>query len=217
MADYPVVIVPAYQLADPALVEQWKTYVENGGNLVITCRTAQKDRYGRLPEAPFGSMLTPLTGNEMEFYDLLLPQEPGVIQMDGKEYQWNTWGEIIKPAEDAEVWCTYTREFYEGKPAVTFRKVGKGTITYIGVDSHDGMLEKDILKKLYARLDIPVMDLPYGVTLEYRNGMGIVLNYADVPYTFNLPEGSKVLIGSTEIPTAGVLIFATAPETSFKK
>ena len=127
------------------------------------------------------------------------------------------WGEIIKPAEDAEVWCTYTREFYEGKPAVTFRKVGKGTITYIGVDSHDGMLEKDILKKLYARLDIPVMDLPYGVTLEYRNGMGIVLNYADVPYTFNLPEGSKVLIGSTEIPTAGVLVFATAPETSFKK
>ena len=103
LADYPVVIVPAYQLADPALVEQWKTYVENGGNLVITCRTAQKDRYGRLPEAPFGSMLTPLTGNEMEFYDLLLPQEPGVIQMDGKEYQWNTWGEIIKPAEDAEV------------------------------------------------------------------------------------------------------------------
>lgn len=217
LADYPVVIVPAYQLADPALVEQWKTYVENGGNLVITCRTAQKDRYGRLPEAPFGSMLTPLTGNEMEFYDLLLPQEPGVIQMDGKEYQWNTWGEIIKPAEDAEVWCTYTREFYEGKPAVTFRKVGKGTITYIGVDSHDGRLEKDILKKLYARLDIPVMDLPYGVTLEYRNGMGIVLNYADVPYTFNLPEGSKVLIGSTEIPTAGVLVFATAPETSFKK
>lgn len=142
LADYPVVIVPAYQLADPALVEQWKTYVENGGNLVITCRTAQKDRYGRLPEAPFGSMLTPLTGNEMDFYDLLLPQEPGVIQMDGKEYQWNTWGEIIKPAEDAEVWCTYTREFYEGKPAVTFRKVGKGTITYIGVDSHDGMLEK---------------------------------------------------------------------------
>ena len=33
----------------------------------------------------------------------------------------------------------------------------------------------DILKKLYAQLNIPVMDLPYGVTLEYRNGMGIVL------------------------------------------
>ena len=209
LTDYPVVIIPAYQLADPTLVEQWKNYVEDGGNLVLTCRTAQKDRYGRLPEAPFGSMLTPLTGNDMEFYDLLLPQDPGVVQMDGKEYTWNTWGEIIKPAEDAQVWCTYTREFYEGKPAATFRKMGKGTVTYIGVDSRDGQLEKDILKKLYAQLDIPVLDLPYGVTLEYRNGMGIVLNYANHPYTFSLPEKSKILIGSTEIPTAGVLVFST--------
>ena len=49
-------------------------FVKNGGNLILTCRTAQKDRYGRLPEVPFGSMITPLTGNEMNFYDLLLPK-----------------------------------------------------------------------------------------------------------------------------------------------
>lgn len=207
LSDYPVVIVPAYQLADKDLIAKWKTYVEQGGNLVVTCRTAQKDRYGRLPEIPFGGMLTPLTGNEMEFYDLLLPENPGVLSMDGKEYTWNTWGEILKPASDAEVWGSYIREFYEGKPAVTFRKAGKGTVTYVGVDSTDGRLEKDILKKLYARLDIPVMDLPYGVTLEYRNGLGIVLNYMDKPYHFDLPTGSEVLIGETDIPTAGVLVF----------
>ena len=53
------------------------------------------------------------------------------------------------------------------------------------------------------------MDLPYGVTMEYRNGLGIVLNYGDKPYQFNLPEGTKTLIGTTDIPTAGVLVFAT--------
>lgn len=74
LTEYPVVIAPAYQLADKALVDRWIAYVKNGGNLVLTCRTAQKDRYGRLPEAPFGSMVTPLTGNEMNFYDLLLPE-----------------------------------------------------------------------------------------------------------------------------------------------
>ena len=84
--------------------------------------------------------------------------------MDGKEYTWNTWGEILKPGKDSQVWATYTQEFYEGKPAVTTRKLGKGTVTYVGVDSTDGLLEKDILKKLYAQLNIPVMDLPYGVT-----------------------------------------------------
>ena len=207
LTDYPVVIVPAYQLADKNLVAKWKAYVEQGGNLVVTCRTAQKDRYGRLPEAPFGAMLTPLTGDEMEFYDLLLPEAPGILSMDGKEYTWNTWGEILKPASGAEVWTTYMQEFYEGKPAVTFRKVGKGTVTHVGVDSTDGCLEKDVLKKLYARLNIPVLDLPYGVTMEYRNGLGIVLNYADKPYHFELPAGSEILIGEQNIPTAGVLVF----------
>lgn len=52
------------------------------------------------------------------------------------------------------------------------------------------------------------MDLPYGVTMEYRNGLGIVLNYSDQPYTFNLSKGAKALIGTTEIPTAGVFVFS---------
>jgi beta-galactosidase len=78
----------------------------------------------------------------MNFYDLLLPENPGTVVMDGKEYIWNTWGEILNPPADAQVWATYKNEFYEGSPAVTFRKLGKGTITYVGVDSHNGALEK---------------------------------------------------------------------------
>lgn len=204
---YPVLVVPAYQLVDEALVKRWKEYVMEGGNLVLTCRTAQKDRMGRLPEAPFGSMISELTGDKIEFYDLLLPDLPGTVRMDGRDYNWNTWGEILMPHSDNEVWATYTQEFYEGKPAVTFRKLGKGTVTYVGVDTTDGALERKVLDKLYARLGISVMNLPYGVTMEYRNGFGIVLNYADRPYHFELPQGSKVLIGSQDIPTAGVLVF----------
>lgn len=204
---YPVLVVPAYQLVDEALVKRWKEYVMEGGNLVLTCRTAQKDRMGRLPEAPFGSMISELTGDKIEFYDLLLPDLPGIVRMDGYDYNWNTWGEILMPQSDNEIWATYTQEFYEGKPAVTFRKLGKGTVTYVGVDTTDGALERKVLDKLYARLGISVMNLPYGVTMEYRNGFGIVLNYSDQPYHFELPQGSKVLIGSQDIPTAGVLIF----------
>ena len=199
-SQYPVMIVPAYQLADKELVARWKKYVEEGGNLVLTCRTAQKDRFGR-------SMIDELTGNHMEFYDLLLPQDPGQVKMDGKVYTWNTWGEILQPGASNEVWATYTNEFYEGKPAVTFRKLGKGSVTYIGVDSSDGALERQVLDKLYSRLQIEVMNLPYGVTMEYRNGLGIVLNYSDQPYQFALPQGVKVLIGTPNIATAGVLVF----------
>ena len=208
LTPYPVVIVPAYQLADKELVERWTAYAKQGGNLVISCRTAQKDRFGRLPEAPFGSMIFDLTGNEMEFYDLLLPDEPGVVKMGNNHYRWNTWGEILRPAKGTQVWATFEEEFYAGKPAVTTRRLGRGTVTYVGVDSTDGALEKAVLKRLYDELNIPVLDLPYGVTMEYRNGMGIVLNYGDKPYRFELPEGAKVLLGEEEIPTAGVLVFS---------
>ncbi len=207
---YPFLIVPAYQLADEALVQRWIDYAENGGNLILTCRTAHKDRYGRLPERPFGSMIDNLTGNEMEFYDLLLPEDPGKVVMNGNEYTWNTWGEVLIPGKESKVLATYKDEFYEGKPAITTRRLGKGTVTYVGVDTHDGILEKDILKNVYEAQNVSLMDLPYGVTMEYRNGMGIVLNYGDKPYDFTLPKGSEVLIGETTIPTAGVLVFSIA-------
>ena len=206
-SEYPVMIVPAYQMADKQLVDRWTEYVKNGGNLVVTCRTAQKDRYGRLPETRFGAMIDELTGNELEFYDLLLPHDPGYVSFAGKTYRWNTWGEILKPGKESEVWAVYEKEFYEGKPAVTFRKLGKGTVTYVGVDSKDGALERDILKKLYTQLGIDTMNLPYGVTMEYRNGFGIVLNYGEKTYQFALPDGAEVLIGDVEILTAGVLVF----------
>ena len=155
-------------------------------------------------------MIDNLTGNEMEFYDLLLPEDPGKVVMNGNEYTWNTWGEVLIPGKESKVLATYKDEFYEGKPAITTRRLGKGTVTYVGVDTHDGILEKDILKNVYEAQNVSLMDLPYGVTMEYRNGMGIVLNYGDKPYDFTLPKGSEVLIGETTIPTAGVLVFSIA-------
>ncbi len=207
---YPFMIAPAYQLADDELVSRWIKYVENGGNLILTCRTAQKDRFGRMPKAKFGAMLNRLTGNELDFYDLLLPNDPGKVVMDNKVYKWNTWGEIIKPAQQATVLAKYTDEFYEGAPAVTTRNLGKGSITYVGVDSQDGALEMDILKKIYSKNNVQILDLPFGVTMEYRNGLGIVLNYSDKPYQFDLPKEAKVLIGKPLIDTAGVLVFSIA-------
>ena len=205
---YKIMIVPAYQMADKALIAKWKEYAEQGGNLVITCRTAQKDRYGRLPEMPFGGMLTDLTGDKIDFYDHLLDKtSPGKVSFDGNDYNWDTWGEVLTTGGDTKVWAKYDSEFYKDKPAVTYRKIGKGSVIYVGVDTEDGQMEASILYKLYSALNIPVMNLPYGVTIEYRNGLGIVMNYSDKPYTFKLPEGTKTLIGNPEIPTAGVLVF----------
>lgn len=204
---YRVMIAPAYQMIDQQLVQRWTDYVKNGGNLVLTCRTGHKDRKGRLFPAQFAEPIFGLIGAKMDFYDLLLPNHPDNVNMNGKDYQWNTWGEIFTPDAGTEVWATYQVDFYRGKPAVIHRQLGKGTVTYVGVDTHNGEMEKEVLKKLYAKLNIPVMNLPDGVLVEYRNGMGIALNYSDKAFDFQLPANARILIGEKNIETARVLVW----------
>lgn len=205
---YPVLIAPAYEMVDAATIDRWKQYVEKGGNLVLTCRTGHKKINGQLFEAPFAEPVRPLIGARLDFYDLLLPQTPDSIVLDGKKYPWTSWGEVLIPEQGTEVWATHSGDFYAGRPAITFRRLGKGTVTYVGVDSEDGRLEASVLKKLYGLLHIPVEELPAGLHMEYRDGFGIAVNYADKTYTLPLPENTNFLIGGKDIPCAGVSVWS---------
>ena len=204
---YPVVIAPAYQQIDKVLINKLTNYVQSGGNLVLSCRTGHKDREGHLWEAKFAAPIYDLIGAEIEFYDLPMPHAQDSVLMDSKKYAWKTWGEILKPRAETKVWGTFQGDFYAGKAAVITRKLGKGTVTYIGIDSNDGLIEKEILKKLYARLAIPVENYPEGVSVEYRDGFGIAVNYSDKTYTLNIPDNTNILFGKKEIPTAGVTVW----------
>src|ERR1035437_1674073 len=62
LTKYKLVIVPAYELVDSALVKKWNDYVTNGGHLVITCRTATKDRAGHFWEGEWAAPISGLIG-----------------------------------------------------------------------------------------------------------------------------------------------------------
>lgn len=204
---YPFLIVPAYQLIDEALVERWKAYASKGGHLILSCRTGHKDRFGRLFPVKFGGKLFDLIGAELDFYDLQHPDGQGAVRVGNQSYGWFTWGEAFKPYPGTEVWGTFENDFYANKPAVIHRKLGKGTVTYIGVDSRKGDLEKAVLQKVYQVAGVPVMDLPQGLLIEYRDGMGIAVNYSDQTLDLPLAKGAKHLIGQLPLPTTGVLVW----------
>jgi beta-galactosidase len=204
---YPVVIAPAYQQLDKALVDKWTEYVKNGGNLVLTCRTGHKDREIHLWEAKFAEPIWDLIGAEIEFYDLPAPYAPDTVVMQGKKYAWSSWGEIFRPLPGTETWATYAGDFYAGKPAVIFRRLGRGTVTYVGADSRDGLLEKEVLQKIYELLKIPVENYPDGVMVEYRDGFGIGMSYSDKDYELAIPPGAKILVGSKTLKPSGVVVW----------
>ena len=204
---YPVIVIPAYQQMSLALIRKLTDYAEKGGNLVISCRTGHQNELGHLWEARHAEPIYELIGSEIDFYDLPQSFDPGTVEMDGNQYSWNSWGDILQPAAGTESWASYQGDFYAGESAVTFHWLKEGSVTYVGADSQKGDLELAVLKKVYDRLGIPVENYPTGILVEYRDGFGIAMNYGDSPYKINLPEKTKILIGESVIPTAGVLVW----------
>ena len=206
-SSYPFMIVPAYQQISHVLIKKLTTYVKDGGNLVLSCRTGHQDSKGHLWQAPFAQPIYDLIGSEIEFYDLLMPHAPDTVKVGQMKFGWTSWGEILKPDKGTETWGTYSGDFYAGKAAVTFRDLGKGTVTYVGVDSREGGLELNVLSKVFDRAKVGIENYPEGVITEYRDGFGIALNYSDQNYEMKLPSGSDVVIGEKDISIAGVLVW----------
>ncbi len=206
---YPVLVVPAYQMIDENLVARLTRYAEQGGTLLLTCRTGLQNRSGHLWEAKFYQPMLKLIGADIESYDLPMPHAPNKVRFGAQEFEWSGWGDLLKPQPGAATWATHQGDFYAGTPAVVSRTLGKGTVTWVGVDTRSGELERQVLARLFAERGIGIERYPEGVLVEYRDGLGIALNYSDKDYGMALPAGAEVLIGDNTLRTAGVLVWKT--------
>lgn len=206
---YPFLVAPAYQLVDAGLVRRWTSYVENGGHLVLSCRTGQKDRNGHLWESPWAGPILALIGAAVEFFDVLLEDGRGAVTMGERTHGWTTWADVLEPSTGSgtEALARYADQFYAGKAAVVTRRLGRGSVTYIGVESRDGGLEKRVLAAVYARAGVAVDDFPPGVFVEWRDGFFVAVNYSSDPAVLSLPAGSEVLIGANPLRPADVLVW----------
>ncbi|WP_300977327.1 beta-galactosidase [Flavobacterium sp.] len=205
--EYPFIVAPAYQLIDQKLVTKWQKYVENGGNLILSCRTGQKDKNGHFFEANWSAPIVPLIGADIDFFDMLVADVNGTIKAGDNNYQWNTWVDILSPKQGTEVLATFEDQFYKGKAAAVSRKLGKGTITYIGAESIDGNLEKQIVRNVFSRSKVAIEDFPKGIFVEWRDGFYVGVNYTNEPYLLPIPQGSKILVGQNPLQPAQAVIW----------
>lgn len=207
LSDYAVVVVPAYQLVDKNVVEKWRKFAERGGNLIVTCRTGLMNRNGHFPEAPWADFITKLIGAKITMNDMLGADKSAKVLFNGSTFAWNVWGDILQPLDNTEAWATYADQFYAGKPAVVHCRQGRGTVTYIGVDSKDGRLEKEIVKKLFNKEKIPVDEQLEGVMVNWRDGFWVAVNYSSEKVFINIPSKSQLIFGSKELEPAGVAVW----------
>jgi len=204
---YPVLMAPAYQLIDAELVRKWTQYAEKGGNLVLTCRTGQKKRNGQLWEARWAEPIYPLIGAEVSFFDLMLEDGEGQVRMNSLLYPWNAWADVLKPLAGTASLAQYANQFYAGQSAVTYRRVGKGSVTYIGVQTKDGRLEKEVLRQVCRRAGISTENYPEGVYVDWRDGFWIAVNYSSRAADIPAAKGSEIMMGKLPLKPAEVLIW----------
>lgn len=207
LSDYPFVVVPAYQMVDKDIIEQWTQYVQNGGNLILTVRTGLKNKNSHFFEAPWADAITKLIGARITMNDMLNSQMNAKVSIDDKVFEWNNWGDMLETDAGTSTWARYSDQFYAGMTAVTHRKSGKGTVTYIGTDTDNGLFEKEILKKVYTIAQVKTQELPEGVMINWRDGFWVVNNYSSVDVEYNLPENAKIIFGSKTIKPAEVLVW----------
>jgi beta-galactosidase len=204
---YPVLVAPAYQLVDAQLITRFKEYVENGGHLVLSCRTGIKDRRGHLWEGPWAAPILDLIGARVKFYDTLPAPRSAQVKAGRATHSWITWGEILAPASDTTTLATHADQFYSGAAAAVTRKLGKGTVTYIGVDSETGGLEAQLVRGVFQRAGIAVEDLPENFLVDWRDGFWVATNFTDKPQRAPISAAQKILIGARDVPIAGVTVW----------
>ncbi len=204
---HPFVVAPAFQLMDADLAHRFDDYVRNGGHLILTCRTGEKDMQGHLWEGPWAMPILPLIGAKIPFYDDLPVGVDGHVTAGGKTYAWGSWGEILEPDSGTQVLATYADQYYTGRPAAVTRKLGNGSVTYIGVDTLGGEFERALVHQVYASAGAAPANLAPNFVVDWRDGFWVATNFAS--QTESIPAGSDapILVGGRNVPPGGVTVW----------
>ena len=200
LSSYPLVVAPSLNVMTAAQGKALEAYVRGGGHLVLGPRSGMKDDANALwPQRQPGPLRDLLGASVWQYFAL---DEPiGVKGAVGGKV--SVWAEQIEvDAKDVQMLATYTDPggWLDGKPAIVTRKVGKGSITYVGA-----WLDADAMaalaKSLLAGSGIapPVTDAHPDLEIAERAGAGkrvlVVINHGREPHGLALPRGTEAAGG----------------------
>ena len=206
-SNYKVLIVPAYEMVSTEVIDKIRKFAAAGGQVIMSCRTGQMDKDGHLWQDKPSAPIYKLIGAEIPFNDELLPDGKGEVAFNHINYAWNNWADILDPCPGTEVLASYANQFYKNRSAAVHHKIDHGAITYIGVDTDNGDLEKSIMRKVYQDAQIAIENYPEGIDVEYRDGFWVGVNYSSKTYRIQLPANAKVIVGNEYLTSPGVIVW----------
>lgn len=134
LASYPVLFYPHAVILDEKRAAVLRSYVEQGGTLVIGCRTGYKDLQGHCVMQPQPGLLSPLTGTTVKDFSFACPGEDPIIALaeDGRVIPMPLFNDVLEPGEGTRVLAAYANGYFQGEAALTEHRVGAGRVLHLG-------------------------------------------------------------------------------------
>ena len=133
---YTLLVAPSLNVIDDAMAQKLAAWVQAGGHLVLGPRSGMKDDYDALQRKRQPGPLVPALGARVEQYYAL---DGGVGLTDPQHAIpagiGSIWAEYLEPnAPDTVTHMLYADPggWLDGKAAMVTRKLGKGSISYLG-------------------------------------------------------------------------------------
>lgn len=204
---YKLVILSSAYLMDKPTIEAVRTYVANGGTVIMTGYSAKVDETAKWFGTPLPGGLTDVFGlRTNEFYR---SEQPLKIMFDGEmRTGTDNYYEVLEPST-AKTLATFANTPRQS-PAITVNKFGKGQAIYLATAAQAPFMGP-LIRSLYAQLHIARgPDTPDGVVARVVDGRTLYVNTRDVPVTVSF-AGTKLgtlthrsYAGSIALPGYGV-------------
>lgn len=217
LTKYPVLIYPHPVIMNAERQALLKAYVEQGGTLVVGCRSGLKNVNGICEMLPQPGLLQELTGTDVRDFTYTSPAEDDTFALwNGNRLETPIFNDVLTPLEETKVLAAYANSYYAGEAALTEHKVGAGRVLHLG-SSFSGNSVPQILE--YAGAASPFAELieadGQDVELNLRRKDGrsflFVLNFNAREVEFVLKKPMRALYENQEVSgTIALPAFGTA-------
>ena len=210
LSQYKLVVAPAINLLSDEQAMNLMNYVRGGGHLVLGQRSGMKNVDNGLETERQPGQLAGILGGRVEQYYALTQDVP--VSGDWGAGTGKIWAEQLSvrsfPTQDpqAQVLMRYGKSngWLDGQPAAITRKVGSGSITYIGAWLDDNTIAAAAKWMVESSGIHPTpVTLPQGVELSLRSHgqktVWILINFAANPATVTLPQQMTDVLGGGKV------------------
>lgn len=201
LSQYDLIVLPSIYALPAEQIKRLRTYVENGGHLLASMRTAFANEHLKIyaDDQPYG--LTDCFGMTYDQFT-----EPGNTSLSSetavfsKKPKVTDWMELLIPDQDTEVIARYDHPYWKEYAAVTHHAYGKGSAAYIGSFFDADALES-ILHVLCSRFGIAIPKEHFPLIRKTginQNGTPLTyfFNYSNEQITYEYPyNGTELLSG----------------------